>query len=215
MDTRKAKNQQIRKQIIAASKVYRDKLAGKVFLYVYGESYFEVVFPTNCFRHLTGVNSLVNAQNFYDKARNSTLSTNQIVYDKAHTYKGAKKKLACLLQLPMLTNDIVCVVKNLQTVTLAYKIGVTNLNFTIGLTENLDSTGNKINDWLLPRTLRVKDKAIENSVDAEFIDFIFSKDASMEKYSQMTYADKDKKPPQTIKGLLSEALIERLYHLKE
>lgn len=58
MDTKNIKDEQIRKQIITASEVYRDKLAGRVFLYVYGESYFEVVFPTDRFRHLTGVNSL-------------------------------------------------------------------------------------------------------------------------------------------------------------
>lgn len=211
MDTRKTKDEQIRKQIIAASEVYRNKLAGKVFLYVYGENYFEVVFPTDRFRHLTGVNSSISAQEFYDKAKDSMLSTGQIFYDKEHTYRGAKKKLPCLLLLPSLTNDAVCVVKSMKTVTLTYKIGLTNLDFTIGLSENLDSEGNKINDWFLPRTLRVKDKAIESSADAEFIDFIFSKDASMDKYSTMTYADKDKKPPLVIKGFLSDGLIESLY----
>lgn len=211
MDTRKDKDEQIRRQIIAASEVYRDNLAGKVFLYVYGESYFEVVFPTDRFRHLTGVNSSISAQEFYDKAKNSTLSTGQIFYDKDHTYRGAKKKLPCLLALPSLTNSIVCVVRDMQTVTLTYKIGVTNLNFTIGLAENFDLEGNKINDWFLPRTLRVKDRAIESSKDAEFIDFIFSKDASMDKYSKMTYADKDKKPPLVIKDFLSNELAEILY----
>ena len=67
MDTKNIKDEQIRKQIITASEVYRDKLAGRVFLYVYGESYFEVVFPTDRFRHLTGVNSSISAQEFYDK----------------------------------------------------------------------------------------------------------------------------------------------------
>lgn len=215
MNTIKAKDKQIRKQIITASEVYRDNLAGRVFLYVYGESYFEVVFPTDRFRHLTGVNSSISAQDFYDKAKDSTLSTGQIIYDKEHTYRGAKKKLPCLLLLPKLTNDVVCVVKDMQTVTLTYKIGVTNLDFTIGLTENLDLAGNKINDWFLPRTLRVKDKAVESSVDAEFIDFIFSKDASMDKYSQMTYADKEKKPPQAIKEFLSDNLVECLYCSKK
>lgn len=99
----------------------------------------------------------------------------------------------------------------MKTVTLTYKIGVTNLNFTIGLAENLDLKGNKINDWFLPRTLRVKDKAIETSADAEFIDFIFSKDASVGKYSAMTYADKNKKPPLCIKEFLSDDLVECLY----
>lgn len=211
MDTRKIKNEQIRKHIIAASEVYRDHLAGKVFLYVYGESYFEVVFPTNRFRHLTGVNSSISAQEFYDKARDATLSTGQILYDKEHTYRGAKKKLPCLLLLPALTNDVVCVVKDMKTVSLIYKIGVTNLDFTIGLSENLDLEGNKINDWFLPRTLRVKDKAIEKSADAEFVDFIFSKDASMDKYSTMSYADKGKKPPLIIKDLLADDLAECLY----
>lgn len=79
------------------------------------------------------------------------------------------------------------------------------------LSENLDLEGNKINDWFLPRTLRVKDKAIESSADAEFIDFIFSKDASVDKYSTMTYADKDKKPPLVIKDFLSDDLVKYLY----
>lgn len=211
MDTKEAKNERIRKQIIAASKVYRDRLAGRVFLYVYGEACFEVAFPTNRFRHLTGVNSSISAQAFYNKAKDSTLSTGQIIYDKEHLYKAVKKKLTCLLTLPSLTTDLVCVVKDMQTVTLTYKIGVTNLDFTLGLTENLDLDGNKINDWFLPRTLRVKDRAIDSSADAQFIDFIFSKDASMARYSQMTYADKDKKPPLIIKRFLSDDLIAFLY----
>lgn len=211
MDTKKIKDEQIRKQIIAASKVYRDNLAGRVFLYVYGESYFEVVFPTDRFRHLTGVNSSISAKEFYDKAKDSMLSTGQILYDREHTYRGAKKKLPCLLSLPSLTNDVVCVVKDMKTITLTYKIGVTNLDFTIGLSENLDLHGNKINDWFLPRTLRVKDKAIESCNEAEFIDFIFSKDASLDKYSTVTYADTDKKPPLVIKEFLSDDLVEYLY----
>lgn len=77
------------------------------------------------------------------------------------------------MKLPSLTEELVCVVKDMQTLTLTYKIGVTNLDFTIGLTENIDFEGNKINDWFLPRTLRVRDKAIENSPSAEFVDFIF------------------------------------------
>lgn len=66
MDTKNIKDEQIRKQIITASEVYRDKLAGRVFLYVYGESYFEVVFPTDRFRHLTGVNSSIVRHLFFD-----------------------------------------------------------------------------------------------------------------------------------------------------
>lgn len=114
--------------------------------------------------------------------------------------------MPCLTLLPSLTNSIVCMVKSMTTVTLTYKIGVTNLDFTLGLTENTDLTGAKINDWLSPRTLRVRDKAINNSADAEFIDFIFVKDASNDKYETVTYADKEKHIPETIAELLSHDL---------
>ena len=208
MATKTDKKDHIRKQIIDASCVYRDNLAGKVFLYVTGEEYFEVVFQTDRFMHLTGVNSKLTAQEFYDKATDSELTTGQIYFDKEHPYHGAKKKLPCLLLLPVLTNSLVCVVKDMKTLTLTYKLGVTNLDFTIGLTENVDFEGIKINDWFLPRTLRVKDKAIENSSGAEFVDFIFSKDASMDKYDTMAFSEDGKKIPETIKELLSEKLLE-------
>ena len=103
----------IRTQIIAAAKSYRDNLVGKVFLYVVGKEYFEVVFQTNRFMHLTGVNSNLSAQDFYNKAKNSLLSTGQFYFDDKHLYSGAKKKLPHLLVLPNLTNSLVCVVKDM------------------------------------------------------------------------------------------------------
>lgn len=108
--------------------------------------------------------------------------------------------------LPALTNSLVCVTKDMQTMTLTYKIGVTNLDFTIGLMENSDHAGNKINGWFLPRTLRVKDKSIEKSKSAEFVDFILAKDASMDQYDTITFSEPGKKLPSTIKELLSPKL---------
>lgn len=35
----------------------------------------------------------------------------------------------------------------MQAVTIIYKLSVTNLKFTLGLTENKDVDGNKINDF--------------------------------------------------------------------
>lgn len=207
MATKTDKKEHIRKQIIDAACIYRDHLAGKAFLYVTGDEYFEVVFQTDRFMHLTGVNSKLRAQDFYDKAKESELTTGQIYFDPEHPYHGAKKKLPCLKLLPSLTNSLVCVVKDMKTLTLTYKIGVTNLNFTIGLTENLDFEGNKINGWFLPRTLRVKDKAIENSSDAAFVDFIFSKDASLDKYNIITFSGSGKAIPDTVRGMLVESLL--------
>lgn len=196
----------LRSQIIQASHIYRDNLAGRVFLYVYGDEFFEVVFQIDKFMHLTGVDSCLSARDFYRKATDSKLTTAQIQFNGTHSLAVAKKKLPCLMLLPSLTDSVVCVVKSMTTVTLTYKLGLTNLDFTLGLTENVDSCGNKINNWLSPRTLRVKDKPLENSNGADFIDFIFVKDASKDKYTTVTFADKDKHVPECVKNLLSREL---------
>ena len=86
------------------------------------------------------------------------------------------------------------------------KVGLSNLEFTVGLTENTDSAGNRINNWLIPRTLRINDKAVEASADAQFIDMIFSKNAPDALYSTVCYADQNVPVPNKILPLLDDAL---------
>lgn len=197
---------ELRRQIISAANIYKQDLAGRVFLYVYGDSYFEVAYMTECFKHLTGVESSLRGNSFYDNAKNATLTTDQIHFSSKHPLKTAKKKVMCLHQLPQLTKDLVCVVTDLNTVTITYKLGITNLEFTVGLTENISVDGTKINDWLVPRTLRINDKAIESSQSAAFVDFIFSKKATDAQYSQICYAT-DYPIPSIIKPFLTESLL--------
>lgn len=102
----------------------------------------------------------------------------------------------------LLTNNLACVVKDMKTLTCSYKIGVTNLSFTLCLTNNIDLSGRKIDDCLLPRSLRIKDKAIENSPFAEIVDFIFVKTYGSSIYSELTYSDNTKTLPDTIKSLV-------------
>ena len=180
-------------------------MAGKTFLYVCGDEYFEVSFPIDHFLHLTGVETRLSAKDFYKNAKKSILTNNQFYFDARHIYANAKKKLPCLKRLPELTNEMVCVLKDMQTMTITYKLSVTNLEFTLGLTENTDKAGNKINDFFLPMTLRVKDSSVEKSNDGEIIDFIFSKDASVAKYDILLVEDKDKKIPDCIKHLISDS----------
>lgn len=198
---------ELRKQIISAANVYKRNLAGNVYLYVYGDAYFEVAYTTECFKHLTGVESSLSGKSFYDNAKNTTLAVNQISFSSRHPLKTAKKKVQCLHQLPQLTKDLVCVVKDMHTVTLTYRLGITNLEFTVGLTENLAPSGNRINDWLIPRTLRIKDKAIESAKEADFIDFIFSKKAMETQYDTVCFAASGVEVPECVKPLLTENLL--------
>lgn len=135
MATKTEKKNIIRDHIIDSADVYSQKLAGKTFLYVYGDSYFEVSFPIDHFLHLTGVETTLSAKDFYKNAKKGKLTNTQFYFSKRHPYANAKKKLPCLKRLPELTDEMVCILKDMQTVTILYKLSVTNLEFTLGLTE--------------------------------------------------------------------------------
>ena len=76
----------------------------------------------------------------------------------------------------------------------------------MGLTENTDVNGKKINDFFLPMSLRVEDTSVEKRNDGAIVDFIFSKDASVAKYDTLLVEDKNKMIPDNIKHLISEKL---------
>ena len=86
------------------------------------------------FLHLTGVETRLSAKDFYNNAKKSILTKNQFYFDERHVYANAKRKLPCLKRLPELTNEMVCVLKNMETMTITYKLSVTNLEFTGSVT---------------------------------------------------------------------------------
>ena len=204
MATKTDKKNMIRQNIIDSAAIYSQNLAGKVFLYVYGNEFFEVSFPVDHFLHLTGVETRLSAKDFYKNAKRAILTNNQFYFDTRHPYANAKKKLPCLKRLPELTNDTVCILKDMRTLTIVYKLSVTNLEFTLGLTENTDDKGNKINDFFLPMSLRVEDSSDEKSNDGEVVDFIFSRDASVSRYETLLVKDESKNIPNCIKHLIKE-----------
>ena len=207
MATKTEKKEALRNDIIDSAGVYSSKLAGKHFLYVYGEEYFEVSFPSDCFLHLTGVETILSAKDFYKISKKGNLTNSQFYFSSRYPFANAKKKLPCLKRLPELTNGLVCVLKDMQTVKITYKLSVTNLEFTLGLTENLDKNGKKINNLFLPMSLRVEDSSVEKSAEGEIIDFIFSKDASVAKYDTLLVKDERKLVPTRVYSLLSDELI--------
>lgn len=204
MATKTDKKNIIRQGIIDSAKIYSQNLAGRVFLYVYKNEYFEVSFPIDHFLHLTGVETALSAKDFYKNAKKAKLTNQQFYFDERHPYANAKKKLPCLKRLTELTTDMVCILKDMQTITISYKLSVTNLEFTLGLVENKDHNGNKPNDFFLPMSLRVEDSSVEKSGEGEIVDFIFCKDACEAKYDTLLVEDKNKKIPECIKNLLGD-----------
>ena len=204
MATKADKKNAIRQEIIDSASIYSQKLAGKAFLYVYGDEYFEVSFPIDHFLHLTGVETKLSARDFYKNAKRAKLTNSQFYFDARHPYANAKKKLPCLKRLPELTSNIICILKDMQTVTIIYKLSVTNLEFTLGLIENIDSKGNKINDFFLPMSLRVEDSSVEKSNGGEVVDYIFSKDASVAEYDVLLFEDDQKTIPKSVWHMINK-----------
>ena len=145
MATKVDKKNAIQQGITEAEIVYFQNLAGKTFLYVCGDEYFEVSFLIDHFLHLTGVETRLSTKDFYKNAKKSILTNNQFYFDARHVYANAKRKLPCLKRLPELTNEMVCVLKNMETMTITYKLSVTNLEFTGSVTRKPKRyTGKKI-----------------------------------------------------------------------
>lgn len=47
----------VRKNVISAVQKYKDELVGKKFLYIFDEQFIEVIYKTENFMHLTGIDS--------------------------------------------------------------------------------------------------------------------------------------------------------------
>ena len=94
MATKTDKKNMIRQGIIDSAEIYSQNLAGKVFLYVSGEEYFEVSFPVDHFLHLTGVETRLSARDFYKNAKKTILTNNQFYFDARHIYANAKKNFS-------------------------------------------------------------------------------------------------------------------------
>lgn len=205
--------EQLRSDIITAANIY-STLASKCFLYVYGDKYFEVTFPRRCFRHLCGVDSEESALRFYDDARDGKLDKAQIRFtrQKGQSVRVAKKKAMALKSLLSLVDQQVVVLEDLRTKTFTYQIGVTDLAITLCLEKELkNSPRNPVFGIYYPRSLRVDEKAIDKSDRAEFVDFIFAKNISIDsnsKYHEIVFRNDNREIPANIKKFIADSLWE-------
>ena len=97
---------------------------------------------------------------------------------------------------------MVCIIKDFTTLTITYKIGVTNLEFTLALTVENQINRKKLNHWYVPMSLRVKDRAVENSVGGDIVDFIFCKNAGDSIYKEITFRDDTKVVPEVARKVV-------------
>ena len=195
-------------KIISAAKLYKQNLVGKTFLYIFDNRYIEVMFRKNDFKHLTGVDSNLSANDFYKLAINNQLQAPQIFFSSRHPYKLAQKKLIHLNDISNLAMGENFILEEVSTQTETYKFGSTDLKFTICF--NKDPNARSNNDYCyIAQSLR-DDDCFLKSKNVFAVTHIFSKKNDTKKYSHEHYCEKGysiSDLPDEIIDLLSDELI--------
>lgn len=108
---------QVVAQISAAARLYKKNLVGKHFLYVFDGRAIEVAYQAKGFRHLTGVDTGLDAMSFYKKAVSGTLQANQIFFSPHHPYQLCQRKLVHLSDIAGMVTSECFMLENITTET--------------------------------------------------------------------------------------------------
>lgn len=174
------KVENVRNQIIEAAQNYQRYLLGKVFLYIYEDRYIEMVYGKSAFLHLTGAKTYLSADDFFKKAVNGKLKTNQIFFDKTHPIRTATKKIKQFYDLEKLISQRVYIMENVKTQTILYGKGITDQRISIML--------NKANNrYYFPQSLRVGGSKLFEENELYEVIYILSKSVDEENYSRVEY----------------------------
>ena len=188
MDKRSQNKIKITQDIITSAKTYKSKLVGRTFLYVFDNKFIEVIYRTKDFLHLTGVDTNLSAEAFYKDAVKGRLRHNQIYFTARHPNDLCVQKLSQLKNISAVSNSDMVIFEDVTTSTFVYRFGLSELNFTLCLAEDINSEGIIISDKFVARSLRVED-SFSRSRDAHEILYIFSKKNTDKLYSTINYID--------------------------
>jgi len=187
------KKEQVRRNIISSARLYKERLVGKRFIYIFGDECFEMHFKTDSFKHLTGANARLSPNQFYMSASEGHLGGNQIFFNDRHPLSIAIRKTEGLRALDLFIKEELFVIKDLVTASATYPYALTNLDKSLLVV--LDSTDATGDTYYVPRSFRVKDRNIFDKTSSQSIhavDFILSKEDVIRKYDTIHMQDKGK-----------------------
>ena len=199
------------KKIENAAALYREKLVGKRFIYVFDNRYIEVIYKAENFRHLTGVETFLTARRFYSYAARRILATSQVSFSSSHPYDLCLRKLQHINEVAEMAGSESFILEEIKTNTKSYKFGTTDLNFTLCMNRELDSQGNEKGDCFIVQSLRDGD-CFKKSKDVYVVTHILSRSNDKKKYTDLLYMDQSatiQDLPADILELIDEGLISK------
>lgn len=175
------------KLICAAAKLYKDKLVGRKFLYIFDNRYIEVLFKKKNYKHLTGVATNLSADNFYQNAVRGILTGKQIWFDAEHPYKLCCRKIKHLRDIANVTDSECFMLEDITTEKVRFKFGATDLNFTLCFDKEYGKD-NTESECFIVKSLRDED-CFSRSSEVYEISHIFSCRNDEKVYSELIYMD--------------------------
>ncbi|MCD8022272.1 MAG: PBECR4 domain-containing protein [Lachnospiraceae bacterium] len=157
-------------------------------MYVFDDNYIEVIYKAENFRHLTGVDTNLSARQFYNYATKGKLEASQIWFSSKHPYELCERKMQHIIDIASLAETECFLLEEIQTDTMTYRFGTTDLNFTLCLDKDTDSDGLEKSECFVVHSLRDGD-CFSKSKEAYVVSHIFSRQNDKKKYTDLLYMD--------------------------
>ena len=183
---RVSQKQYLRDKVVNGAKIYKKYLLNKKFLIICeNNDSHEIVFKKKDFKHLTGIESDLNENRFFENSAASTLSENNILENQHYNYKTLKFKADKIETIDTLLYRNIegsLFMVDLHTNTCDFPVAIKNINSNvcIGFLGNDNHA----------RSLR-KFSNSQNCRSEKKIKAIFSKTNGDKEYSDIVYISGD------------------------
>lgn len=183
---------QIIRKIHDAAKKYKQHFIGKTYMFLFNDTKIEVMFKKASFKHLSGVGSQLNAENFFNHAvKPNGLRPGEIFFSSEHPFDLAVRKIEHLSDLYKLTVNSVKIATDFQTVTFTYTIGITDMELILCLGPDCYDDGRLRSNYLVPYSFRIEEISENRCSNIYDVTYVFSRNSSERKYNTITYGNQN------------------------
>lgn len=171
----------LREKIINGARNYEKYLKDKTFLIISDNlEVYSITFPIMKYKHLTGLYSSLDSEDFYKQCKKGTISISQIDDFQKYNLKTLRKKAKKVENIQRViysdtTNSLF--LKNLHTNTAIFPIGIVNDNLNVCL---------GFGDLLQVATLRTSNNS-KNADELRKILCIFEKNSNEANFTKIIY----------------------------
>lgn len=187
METEQEK--QFLKKLYCAAIVFKEKMIGRTFLFVFNNMGIEVIFKRCNFPHLCGVNSPLHKDEFFRRCLSQTLKYNEITFKFDQNKRTANEKLDVISNISSIVSQDTFALENITTNSSGYKFGITDCKITICLCNDTDKNGNTLPIYVV-KSLRAGD-SFKKSQTQFIVDAVLSRPNTTKIYDKVNFKDKN------------------------